>query len=284
MSGPTAIDRYLAELASSLQVRGFARPRFLRECREHLVDAVAKRGEAEGMRAFGEAKEIAAAFDAEIATHRSVRATFATVAAVAATAASTLVLIHASAPGATAPTAWAVVFFIAAQLAGVAAGLALLQALVTRAGMPAGDAVLLARRNGCALLAAALTMFAAGAALPGQASAPLLLAGPGVAGVAIVAVLRARALARRLDQSKAGAVRPPLVDLRRLSGLPVPLLRSPALLAATASLAATAAFLRDLGEHATVGGALITAAIEAGAVAGCYVVLGPPLGLWRRGQ
>ena len=69
------------------------------------------------------------------------RATFATVAGVLATGGSTLALIHAATPGATAPVAWAVAFFVAAQVAAVAAGLALLQALVLRRStMPPADA------------------------------------------------------------------------------------------------------------------------------------------------
>jgi stage V sporulation protein SpoVS len=43
-----------------------------------------------------------------------------------------------------------------------------------------------------------------------------------------------------------------------------------------------AAFVRDRGEHATIGQACVTAAIEAIAVVTCYLVLGPALGLWRR--
>jgi hypothetical protein len=47
-------------------------------------------------------------------------------------------------------------------------------------------------------------------------------------------------------------------------------------------VAAVAAFLRDLGEHATAGGALVTAGIEATAVVGCFVVFGAALGLRDR--
>src|SRR3954471_20235189 len=219
------VERYLTELSASLRVRGGTRRRFLRECRDHLIDAAAEREEAEAVRAFGPPAEISAAFDAEVAARRGVQATFATVAGVIAMGGSTLALIHSSEAGAAAPTVWAVVFFVAAQLAAATAALALLQALVTRrSALSPADVTLLARRNGCALLAAGLTMFAAGAALPGHGSALLLLAGPVLVCVALVAVLRARALARRLAGVRGAGVRPLLEDLRSLVGLPVPLL------------------------------------------------------------
>jgi hypothetical protein len=39
--------------------------------------------------------------------------------------------------------------------------------------------------------------------------------------------------------------------------------------------------VRDRGEHATIASAFLTAGIEAAAVVACFVVLGPPLGLWH---
>ena len=261
------------------------RRRFLRECRDHLADAAAERGEEAAVRAFGRPAEIAAAFDAEVAARRGVRATFLTAAGVLATGGSTLALIHAASPGAVAPIGWTIAFFVAAQVAAVAAGLALVQALLLRrSAMSPAEVRLLARRNGCALVAAGVTMFAAGAAVPGRGSALLLLAGPAVVCVALVAVLRAGALARRLDDAGGPAVRPPLEDVARLFRLPVPPLDAGRLLLVTTCLAAAAAFVRDRGEHATAGGALVTAAIEATAVVACFLVLGPPLGLWRVGK
>ena len=59
-------------------------------------------------------------------------------------------------------------------------------------------------------------MFAAGAAVPGQASAVALMAGPVVVCVAFVATLRARHLARRRPGARDAATRSPLEDLRRL--------------------------------------------------------------------
>jgi hypothetical protein len=277
------VERYLADLGAALHVRGSVRRRFLRECGDHLADAAAERGEEGAVRAFGPARKIAAGFDAEVAARRGMRSTFTTAVGVLATGGSTLALIHASSPGADAPVVWAIAFFVAAQLAGVSAGLALLQALVLRRStMPAADVMLLTRRNGCALVAAGVTMFSAGAALPGQGSTVLLLAGPILVCVAVVAVLRSRSLARRLHGSDAPAVRPPLEDLGRLILLPVPALDNRALLLATTCVAAAAAFLRDLGEHATAGGAFVTAGIEAMAVVGCFVAFGAALGLRHR--
>jgi hypothetical protein len=167
----------------------------------------------------------------------------------------------------------------------VTTGLALVHALaLRRSTMPPTELVLLARRNCCALVAAGVTMFSAGAALPGQGSAVLILAGPALVCLAMIAVLRARSLARRLDGSRALAVRLPLDDLRQLTGLPVPSLEPSRLLVLTACIAAAAAFVRDRGEHATLSEAFVTAGIEGVAVVGCFVMLGPALGLWRRSE
>jgi hypothetical protein len=277
------IDEYLAELGGALHVRGAVRRRFLRECRDHLADAAAERGEHEAVRAFGPASEIAAGFDAEVAARRAVRSTFATVAAVLATGGSTLALVHAASSDATAPAWWAIAFFVAAQVAAVAAGLAVVQALVLRRStMASAEVVLLARRNGCALVAAGVTMFSAGAAVPGQASAVVLLAGPLLACGALLSVLRARAHARRLDGPGALAVRPPLEDVGRLVGLPVPSLDARRLLLVTTAVAAAGAFLRDRVEHGSMGEAFAFAGLEGLAVVVCFFVLGPALGLWRR--
>ena len=277
------VERYLTELSAALRVRGAARRRFLRECRDHLADAAAERGEADAVQAFGAPAEIAAAFDAEVAARRGVRSTWLAVAAVAATGGSTLALIHSASPDVSAPAAWAVVFFVAAQVAGVAAGLALLQALAARrTAVAPADAALLARRNGTALVAAGLTMFAAGAAVPGQGSAGLLLAGPALACVALVAVVRARSLARRLGGARGRAVRPPLDDLARLTRRELPRVAPARLLPLVTVVAAAAAFLRDRVEAGSVANGLLVAGVEAAAVVACFAALGRPLGLWTR--
>jgi HAAS len=278
----SGVDAYLAELGAALRVRGATRRRFLRECRDHLADAAAEYGTDEAVRRFGPAATVAAEFDAEVAARRGVRATYAAATAVLATGGSTLALIHAATPGIDAPTVWVIAFFIGAQVAAVAAGLALVQALASRRGaIGPAEVMLLVRRDACALVAAGVTMFAAGAALPGRGAAVLLLAGPALAAVAFVAVLRARALARRLDGAGTALARPPLEDLGRLTGLPIPSLTTGPLLALTTLVAAAAAFARDRGEHAALAAALTTAGVEALAVVACFAVLGRALGLRR---
>ena len=274
------IEIYLNELEGALQVRGAARRRLLRECHDHLLDAAAERGQESAVQSFGSPVELAASFDAEVATRRGLRATYATAAAVLATGGCTLVLINAASSAATAPTVWAIVFFVSAQVAGLAMVLAVVQALAQRRETLApADAALLVRRNACALAAAALTMFAAGAAVPGSASAALLLAGPVLVCVAGAGVFRARSLSRRLKGSRIRVASAPLADLRQLFGLPVPLLDPVRLLVVTTGVAAAAAFVRDLAEDATVSGAFVTAGVEAAAVVGGFVALGHTLGL-----
>jgi hypothetical protein len=141
--------------------------------------------------------------------------------------------------------------------------------------------MLLARRNGCALVAAGVTMFSVGAALPGHGSAVLILAGPALVCVATLAVLRGRSLARALEGSGARALRPPLKDLARLVRVPFPSLDTRGVLVMTTFLACAAAFLRDRAEHGTVSEAFLAAGIEGLAVVGCFLLLGPALGLWR---
>ncbi len=274
------IDAYLDELERALHMRGVKRRRVLAECRDHLLDAAAERGEAEAVRAFGSARALAAELDTEVATRRGLRATALTLLGVLATGGSTLVLINGAQPGAQATALSAVVFFIAAQLTATAAALAALQALVQRHESIGPDALaLLARRNLTALAGAGVTMFAAGAAVPGSASAPALLAGPVLVCGALVAVLRARRLTRRLDGSRVAATRPPLDDLARLLRTSLPRVRTAHLLIAVAGVAATGAFLRDTAEHATASGAATTAAVEALAVIACFAVFGRELGL-----
>jgi hypothetical protein len=63
--------------------------------------------------------------------------------------------------------------------------------------------------------------------------------------------------------------------------VPLPRLDAGRLLLITVCLAGAAAFARDLGERATGGQAAVVAAIEAAAVVGCWLTLGPALGLRR---
>jgi hypothetical protein len=273
-------EEFLAELTGALHVRGAPRRRFLRECRDHLADAAAERGIEQAMRDFGLPSQIAAEFDAEVAARRGLRSTFLAVAGVLATGGSTLALIHAASTHTNARAWWVAGFFVGAQLAAVAAGLALVQALLLRRStMSPAELRLLSRRNACALVAAGVTMFSAGAAVPGKGSAAALLAGPALVCIAIVCVLRAWSLARRLDRSSTRAFRPPLEELARFARLPLPPLDPRGLLLATTCVAATAAFARDRGEHATVAQSLVTAGAEATAVVACFLVLGRALGI-----
>ena len=66
-------------------------------------------------------------------------------------------------------------------------------------------------------------------------------------------------------------------------GISLPSLDSRQLLALVTGVAVVAAFLRDMAEHATVEGALVTAGIEAAAVVGGFLVLSGALGLRATG-
>jgi len=279
----TAIERYLGEVDKALNVRGVSRRRFLKEIRDHLIDASAERGSGRAIRDFGRPQEIAAAFDAEIAIQRGTRSTVATTIGVLTTGGSTLFLINASSAGASAPTGWAIVFFLSAQFAAVAVTLALIQTFVAhRTQMTPADAALLARRNTCALAAAGIAMFSAGAALPGQGSAGFLLAGPALAAVAGILVLRARSFARKLDGSRTRAIRPPLNDLATFIPLPLTSVDAYRFYFFTICIAAVAAFVWDRGEQATIAQALVIAGVEAASIAGCFALLGRTLGLSHR--
>ena len=277
------IEQYLSELREALQVRGAQRRRFLRECADHLADACAERGEQAAVAAFGSPREIAATFDAQVASRRTLRATGLTAAAVAGMGISTLVLIHAAAPGARAPGVLAAVFFLSAQLAGLAASAGILRALVVRRSAAApGELLVLCRRNALALSAAIATMLSAGIALPGHGSPVALLAGPAVLGAAAAALLRARRLAARLDPDTRRPARPLFDDLATLCGARLPGASATYLPALATAAAATLAYGWARGEHAANGGALTVAAIEALAAAACIAVLGPGLGLRPR--
>ena len=174
-------------------------------------------------------------------------------------------------------------FFVSAQAAGVAGALALVQALVMRASSARPDeVVLLVRRNGCAVAAAGVTLLASAIALPGQGPAVVLLAGPVVMCVASGAVLRSRALARRLPRAGVTAVRSPLDDAARLVGVQFPSVALARVLFVTTCLAAMSAFVWDLGEDASVASAVVIGGVEAAAVVGCFVLLGRTLGLRER--
>jgi hypothetical protein len=282
-------ERYLADLAAELRTTGRLRRRFLEECAGHLADAAAEHGEHAAVARFGPAAQVAAALDAETATRRGLRATALAAAAVGTTAFSTLALIHSATPGPTAPALLAALFFVSAQVSAVAVTCAVVQAVAhRRERLSPPSLALLARRNAAALVAAGLTMFAAGAALPGKGSPAALLAGPLLALAALVAVARARQLARRLPGGRARVAHSPVADV---FGLPLPAVvvrlvawldpvRYPARgCAVVAALAALGALERDLGEGASFAGASATGLVELAAVVACFAALGPALGL-----
>lgn len=278
-----AIDDYLHQLQRLLHVRGRMRRRLLTECRDHLQDASAQYGPEEAVRRFGTAREIAASMNTEVAAHRARHATIATVLGVLAVGGSTLALLHASDTGAIAPVGWAIVFFAAAQVAALCAALAVLQALaLRRRRTTAQDVALLCRRNGTALLAAGITLFAAGGAVPGHGSAVLLLVGPAVATVAGLSVARTRSIIRGLLTARPPLVRSPLTDLAALTGLTLPDVRPARLLLPTVVVASTAAFLWDHQDQGTFASGLTTAGVQAMLVVLGFLLLGPGLGLRPR--
>jgi HAAS len=286
----TSIDQYLADLRDHLHVRGRVRRRFLSECREHLIDASAAHGEAEAVRMFGSAAELATSFQTEVAARRGMRDTMMSMVAVVAVAFSVLTIVNAVSPQVTAAPLWAVVFFVSAQTSAVAAVLAALRASATR-HLPASaaDVALLSRRNITALSFAVLCLLAAGGAVPGNAPPWRLLIGPIVAVCAAVGVLSTHRLVRKVDGPTTQLVREPLNDLRAVlhpsgqrsgDGTTV---SSTSLLVVTVIVAAVAAFLWDHLDGGTSSTSIRAATLEVVFVICGFVVLGPALGL-RRGR
>jgi len=280
----TAVEQHLRELDGALHVRGRARRRLLAECRDHLVDASAVHGDGEAVRRFGAAAELASAFDTEIAVRRAMRATIATIVGVLAVGASTVALLNATDPHASAVVAWAVFFFACAQTSAVSALLAALRAagMRNRPATPA-DVALLCRRNGSALTFALMALFAAGAAVPGHGSAMRMLLGPAVAALATLLVLRTRSLARQLDAYSHRTFRAPWSDLRAVAHLPVGTIRpidiSSSSVLLVVAAAAAAAFAWDHLDQGNIASSLTAAAIEAALTILGFLLLGPTLGL-----
>lgn len=280
------VETCLGELEAALRLRGRRARRFLTECRDHLVDASEAAGAEEAVRRFGPVPDAVAAFEVEVAVQRARTAAALTAVGVLGIGLSTLALIHASDRGATAPAAWIVVFFASAQVAAVATALALVRAAAMRheAGTPA-DVGLLCRRSRVALAFAAVTLLAAGAAVPGRTDAWRLLAGPALGALAALALARAGHLARRHRDGTEASVRAPLADLamvarRTATALPQWTLRPTLLVAPAAVLSAGAAFWWSyLDDHGTASGAVVAAGVEATCVVLGFVTLGRPLGL-----
>jgi hypothetical protein len=284
----TTVEQYLEELGRALHTRGRARRRLLAEYRVQLADVVAVHGDDEAKRRFRPAAEVAESFDTENAIRRAARATIATVVGVLAVGASATALLNGADAQASAVVIWAVLFFASAQAAGVCMLLAVLRAAAMhhRPATP-GDVVLLCRRDGAALAFSAFALFAAGAAVPGNAAAWAILTGPAVAVLAALRVMRVRSLARKLDSRPCRDVRAPLTDLlaiirpsdtaARATG------HSPfiGLLLPTVAVAAVAAFMWDHLDHGGIGSSLTAAASEAALTVAGFVLLGPVLGLFR---
>ena len=270
------IEQYMADLEAALCVRGRGK-RFLAECHDHLIDLANDVGPDEAAVAFGAPGVVAASFDAEVATGRCVRAAWLAAVGVASVGGSTLVLIHSADAAAQAAVAWAMAFFVCAQVSAVAMVIGLMQVLAIRHSVVSpAESALLCRRTVIALVSAAGAMFAAGGALPGRGDPLVLLAGPAFATVAGLFVSRAWWLTRQLEGAGSHFDRSPFADLRSLTRLPVPTFGP----IAVATMAAAAAFVRDHGEQgSTLGGSLLVGAIEAGLVLAAYLALRGPLGL-----
>jgi hypothetical protein len=283
----TSAEQYLEDLGRALQTRGRARRRLLAECRDRLAAAQAVYGDDAAERHLGPAAELAESLDTEIAVRRAVGATVATIVGVLAVGASAVALLNSADTEASAVVVWAVVFFASAQTAGVCTLLAVLGAVAMRHGSATpADVVLLCRRNGAALAFSALALLAAGGAVPGDAAAWTILAGPVVAVVAAFQVLRARSLARRLDSHPCRTVRAPLTDFLAVTHLSDTAGRAAGqspltgLLLPTVVVATVAAFLWDHLDHGSVGSSLAAAGTEAALTVAGFVLLGPALGLF----
>jgi hypothetical protein len=236
---------------------------------------------------FGSAADLARSFDTEIAARRAVRATVASIVGVVAVGASTVSLLNGADRLATAEAVWVVVFFASAQTAIVSMLLATLRAAAMRhrPATPA-DTALLCRRNFSAMAFSATAMFAAGAAVPGHATAGSVLVGPAATALAAIFIGRARSMARRLEPHPDRPVRAPLSDVLAIvnrsaseSDLRQPF--SPVgLLIPTVVTATLGAFIWDHLDRGTTHTSFTAAGIEATLTLLGFLLLGPVLGLW----
>jgi hypothetical protein len=280
----SAREEWLDRFGAALRVGGRARRRALAEVAAHVEDAAAARGDREALARMGDPVALAGAIDAEVAVRLARRSTVAVVAGLVAAAAGVVALANTGPATPPAPFLQGLVLFVGAQLAAVAAALAALQSLAGARG-PA----LLARR---VRVAAAAGACALGAALPVAAAwSTAMLSAAALATLA--AAWRAATLARIAapagDDPVAGdpfadaaTLLPPLAGpLGRARSLLDPRVHPVRCCAVVAALAATAATLRDHGEHDAWPLALLFGALEALAVTGCFATLGHRLGLRR---
>jgi len=170
------IDRFVEELESrlaSLGVRGVSLQRVVTEARDHLEQAAREDGEERAIESFGDPRRFARLVASELATRRTVHATFGAFAALAVTGATFLAAFalvpraggwgdlfggHVQELG----PALALALAVPPQIAFVAGCLALLHALRIRRETAAGreELVLLRRRSNVALAFAAMTLAA----------------------------------------------------------------------------------------------------------------------------
>jgi uncharacterized membrane protein len=281
----TTIEQYLGDLAAAVHVRGRARRRFLAECRDHLIDASADHSPDQAVRRFGDAGPVAHAFDTAVAGRRALAATVVAVVAVFAVAVSTDVVLHAADASTPAVLGWAVVFFAAAQTSAVSTVLAVvLAATMRREVATPADVALVVRRALTALASAVMTLFAAAAAVPGQAPAWQVLAGPVVALLAVGVLARAHLLVRAIEPHRTRVIREPFTDvlalLRRRGPTTADRPRRAVLtLGPTVVVAAAAAFAWDHLDQGTLGTSATAAGIEAALTVAGFVLLGGGLGV-----
>ena len=275
----TAVADYLQDLDHRLRVRGRARNRFLHECRDHLLDASTTYGEHEAIRRFGPAEHVADEFDLDMVDKRSVHSAVMAVIAVLALGVSTVALINAADPHASAVPVWAVIFFGAAQAAGVSVVLAVVQlsAQRRREASPS-DVALLARRSSWGLLFALLTLVAGAGAVPGHGAGLPVLVGVSLAMLAAILMIRTRMLLRRFGDGHR-LVRSPLADLGMALGKRVVDPSPAGLLLTTVAVAVMAAFVWDQLDFGTLASSLTAAVVEAVLIVLGFLVLGPSLGL-----
>jgi len=299
------IDAYLDELAGALDaagVRGTAAERVVAEARDHLAEAVVQRGEEEAaVRAFGPAVALAELVAAELATARTRAAAFGAFAALAAAGAFYAVLFL-TLPSAGNPDIFAgripelgalafagLVFF--PQLAFVAGCLALVRAarLRRRGALPAAELSVQRWRTVVALSAGLLTLLSLAIVavdFSGELAAwwvGVALSGGVVLSIPLVVVGAMSVAASRPRAPAGGAAETVFDDLELLTFVPVlgraPVPSRPGQLSLAVAVAAAAAVtIAGVAAGDPIDGA-VRGLLEAGAVLGCYALLGGRLGL-----
>jgi HAAS len=306
------IDGYLDELGRELRaagVTGDRARRLLAEARDHLLELAAVDGEAEAVRRFGPAGEVASDAAAELATALGRRAAYGSFAALALAGAgylSSLLLVqHAGgwpdiADGeiAVVGVATAIALVLLPQVAFVAGSLALLRILRSRHEplLREPELGLVRRRAATGLAAGALTAASwALWAVEFRNAAPLAeheWVAFAIAGVSAAVVLALGAASVAI--SRAGRPRAatggrtadvfddfePVFAWRPVARLDLPAHGWRFAVLAAAGVAATATILGWIAEG-DPGGGLVRGVFEGAALLACFALLGRPLGLRR---